>query len=374
MKVAVLGSTGFLGSQILEVINSQDDFELVLISGFTNQAKLLEQIVQYQPKFAYFPPAAIASPTSSQIISSDSQLEELLLGEEVEGVFFAVAGIDFLPFFTKLLSTSKPIWMASKEILILAGEVEDLSLERNKNLYPLDSEHHALWKMLRWIPRSSIDRLYLTASGGPFYEWEGSLNDITPEMALSHPNWQMGAKITVDSATLINKGLEVMEASYIFGVDLEMIDVIVQKESIIHALVGLKDGSLTALLSLPDMRSVIGDFMLSSKPVFSRPINFSQIKSLNFDYPVSSKFTGFYLAREVAKKGAGYPAYFCGADEACVRGFLERKTLLGEIPSILERVLEQEIPPPKTVEEVQKLYYLGFNRASQLIKQRSISC
>lgn len=372
MKVAVLGSTGFLGNQILEVISEQADFELVLLSGFTNQTKLLEQINRYQPKFAYFP-SALVSPPSTQIIANDSQLEEILLGGEVEGVFFAVAGVDFLPLFTKLIATSKPLWMASKEILILAGEVQNLSLEKNKNLYPLDSEHHALWKMLRWLPRSSVDCLYLTASGGPFYEWEGNLNDITPEMALSHPNWQMGAKITVDSATLVNKGLEMIEASYIFGMDLDMIDVIVQKESIIHALIGLKDGSLTALLSLPDMRSVISDFMPSNKPIFSQPVNFSQIKSLNFDYPVSSKFTGFYLAREVAKKRAGYPTYFCGADEACVRAFLERKIFLGEIPSVLEGTLEKEIPSPNTIEEVQEVYYLGFNRASQLIKQRSIS-
>ncbi len=373
MKVAVLGSTGYLGEQILEVLAKRRDFEIVLLSGYSKEKKLIEQAQEFNVPYAFNPRGSknLWASSSTHLITDYNLLEELIL-RETEGVFFAASGIEFLDLFWKLLDTSHILWVASKEIIILTGELESYLLKERENLVPLDSEHNALWQMLKGVDREEVSRVYLTASGGAFYEWKSRWDDITPEMALAHPNWKMGAKITVDSANLVNKGLEVIEASCLFGFSFEEIEVVIQRESFIHALVELKDGFSLALLSPPDMRSVIINAISLPKRE-SNPfqhLDFSQIKSLSFDYPVPERFRGFYLATEAGKKGKGYPALFCGADEALVRAFLSREIAFGEISLLLEKVLEQEIDPPQSLEEVKNIYYRGYQLAKTLIREK----
>lgn len=373
MKVAILGSTGYLGEQILEVLERRKDFEVILLSGYSKEERLREQAQELNVSYAFNPRGrkSLWANSSTTLITDYNLLEKVIL-QEVEGVFFAASGIEFLDLFWKLIDTSRILWVASKEIIILTGELKSHLLKGRENLIPLDSEHNALWQILKGVEREEVSRVYLTASGGAFYEWQGSWDDITPEMALSHPNWKMGAKITIDSANLINKGLEVIEASALFGFSSEEIEVAIQRESFIHALVELKDGFSLALLSPPDMRSVVLN-AISGKKRETNPfqsLDFSQIKSLSFDYPVPEKFLGFYLAKEAGRRGKGYPALFCGADEALVSAFLSREICFGDIPLILEKILEQEVKPPESLEEVKAIYYQGYQLAQMLILER----
>jgi 1-deoxy-D-xylulose-5-phosphate reductoisomerase len=377
MRVAVLGSTGFLGEQILEVLSKEQGYQVTLLSGYRNVDKLIHQARVFRPRYLFSPYFHRRFETPEvETIRETEALREILLSEEIEGVFFATGGISFLELLLDLLDTQKPLWVASKEMVILAGGIKPrYFFQQRSNFIPLDSEHNALWQMLQMVKKEEVRKVYLTASGGPFYDWQGKLADITPEMALSHPNWKMGTKITIDSANLINKGLEVIEAAIIFGFDFQDIDVLVQRESYIHALLELKNGFTLALLSPPDMKSVIFS-ALHPERTFQNPfhtLDFSRICSLNFDYPVSPRFSGFYLALQAGKKASGYPALFCGADETCVQAFLKRRITFDEIPLIIERVLEQVIPEPRNVEEIKEIYRLGMKTAEALITERSIS-
>jgi 1-deoxy-D-xylulose-5-phosphate reductoisomerase len=373
MRVAVLGSTGFLGEQILEVLAKVDDFEIVLLGGFKNTAKLIEQAELFNPRYVYSPFLSYDTSFPFRPLLSPDHLEEVLLSEEVEGVFFAVSGIAFLELFRKLLESGKALWGGSKEVVILLGDLEGEGLLlRYPNLIPLDSEHNALWQLFRAFPKEEVEKVYLTASGGPFYEWQGSWSDITPEMALAHPNWKMGAKITVDSANLVNKGLEVMEAFFLFGLPPEKIDVLIQRESCIHALVETKDGFVFAVFAPPDMHLVIQNAVSCQRGrnLFRR-MDFREFKALHFDYPVPERFEGFYLALRALQKGRGYPTLFCGADEALVDRFLSREISFDEIPLLLEKVIERNIHPPRNVSESEHLFRLGFSVAEDLVRQRS---
>ncbi|MGQ9622649.1 MAG: hypothetical protein ACUVTO_04295 [Candidatus Caldatribacteriaceae bacterium] len=373
MRVAVLGSTGFLGEQILEVLAKMNDFEIVLLGGFKNTAKLIEQAELFNPQYVYSPFLSCDASSSFCPLLSPDHLEEVLLSEEVEGVFFAASGVAFLELFLKFLESGKTLWVGNKEVVILLGDLEGEGLlPRYPNLIPLDSEHNALWQLFRTFPREEVEKVYLTASGGPFYEWQGSWSDIAPEMALAHPNWKMGTKITVDSANLVNKGLEVMEAFFLFGLPPEKIDVLIQRESCIHALVETKDGFVFAVFAPPDMRLVIQNAASRQrgKNLFRR-MDFREFRTLHFDYPVPERFEGFYLALRALQKGRGYPTLFCGADEALVDRFLSREISFDEIPLLLEKVIERNIHPPRNVSESERLFRLGFSIAEDLVRQRS---
>lgn len=371
MRVAVLGSTGFLGEQILEVLACNQDFRVVLLGGFRNIPKLLRQAEFCGARYVYSP--YLEGDVPFLPLTSLQELEDVLLSDEVDGVFFAASGVALFGTFCKLLDTGKALWAGSKELVILAGDLRGAGLlERYPNLVPLDSEHNALWQILRVLPRDEVDKVYITASGGPFYEWRGPLSDITPEMALAHPNWRMGEKITIDSANLVNKGLEVMEAFFLFGISPEKIDVLVQRESVVHALVETKDGFVFGVLAPPDMRLVIQNAIAPErKPNPFQRLRFGELRTLHFEYPVPSRFPGFYLALSALHKGQGYPTFFCGADEACVHHFLARSIAFDEIPAVLEQVLEERVLPPQDVSQVERLFALGFAKAEEVIKQRS---
>ncbi len=384
MKVAVLGSTGFLGEEILATLSRFSDFDVVALTGYRNHEKLKYQAARFAPQVVFsvhgFPGTATGRKPSyphTRYCREIVELDDYLLGSEVEGVFFAASGVCFLETFKKLLSTKKKIWVASKEILVAAGEIfnKDIPLRDRPNLVPLDSEHNALWQMRRWIQENEIKRYFLTASGGPFYEWLGDLNEITPEMALAHPNWKMGAKITVDSAHLINKGLEVLEAHYFFGLGWNQLEVIVQRESIIHALVELRDGFVAALLSRPDMKSVILNAVFPERDRGNpfQGFRLEELKTLHFDFPVPEKFKGFHLALLAGKRGGGYPAFFCGACETCYQAFMQHQLLFGDMLHVLQDCMDQDVHPPGNTGDVLEVYRWGMQSAEKHIQQRSSS-
>ncbi len=383
MNVAVLGSTGFLGQEILDTLSLFPECNIVALTGFRNFKKLEQQTARFSPEVVFSSMQGISATAHgskpsyphTKYCREIGELDDYLLGNEVDGVFFAASGLSFLETFTKLLSTNKKIWMASKEILVAAGEIfnKDVPLRDRPNLIPLDSEHNALWQLRRWIREEEMRRYYLTASGGPFYEWLGNLNEITPEMALSHPNWKMGARITVDSAHLINKGLEVLEAHYLFGLGWEHVDVVVQRESMIHAMVELQDGFTAALMSRPDMKSVI---LNSVFPARERGNPFQgfcvdKLKTLHFDYPVPEKFQGFYLALQAGKRGGGYPSFFCGACETCYHAFIQHKLLFGDMLDVLRDCMQEDVSSPQNIDSVLEVYYYGMRTADRFIQQRS---
>jgi len=382
LRIAVLGSTGFLGAQILEVLSEYpDSFKIFLISGFKNYQKLKEQIDKYCPDYAFIKGMA-EKKIGNTVLLSENGLREVLFSSEIDGVFMASAGLDFLDIFAGLLSFSKALWVASKELMIISGEVlkDKVSIFSNRNLIPLDSEHYALWSLYRGLQDpGQVEKVYLTASGGPFYEWRGSFEDITPEMTLAHPNWKMGEKITVDSATLVNKGLEVIEACYLFELASHQIDVFVQRESYIHAGLRLQSGIYHMVMFPPDMRKVV---RASLYPFLGRkftPVSnlFAEelggVHTLSFDYPVSERFQGFYLALEVARRRGGYPAFFCGADQACVEAFLARRLSFGEIAVVLEECLQTEVSDPSNLEEALEIYWKGYRLAKERIVVRGRS-
>jgi len=382
LKVAILGSTGFLGTQILEVLSEySDSFEICLLSGFKNYRKLREQIDAYHPDYAFLKEVE-EEKINNTVFLSEEKLREVLFSSKIEGVFIASAGLDFLDIFAGLLSLPKTLWVASKELMIVAGEIlkSKISVFANQNLIPLDSEHYALWSILKGMQDPGrVEKVYLTASGGPFYEWRGSFEDITPEMTLAHPNWKMGDKITVDSATLVNKGLEVIEACYLFELSYHQVDVFVQRESYLHAGVRLKDGMYHMVMFPPDMRKVIRAslYPFLKKKTLPRPDLFAQelggVRTLSFDYPVSERFQGFYLALEAARKGGGYPAFFCGADQACVEAFLTRRLSFGEIAVVLEECLQARVPNPSDLQEAFEIYQRGYHLAKERIVVRGRS-
>ena len=386
MKVAVIGSTGYLGEQICMVLSRFPEFEVNLLAAYQNWEKLLKQAHQYRvpaihlaDPYAHSGLASEVKDTGIRVLTDKIQVREMVMSEAIQGVFFASAGIDWIELFYDLLLTDKTIWMATKEIIVSGCEIwkGKRALSSRKNLIALDSEHNAIHQLLQNRSQEEVAKIYLTASGGAFYEWQGDLNEITPEMALSHPNWKMGAKITIDSANLVNKGLEVIEANCLFGFPYAKIDVVVQRESLIHALVERTDGFVVALLSKPDMKTVILHALQPGQVQKENDtqIDFSRLKSLQFDYPVPSRFRGYFLAVEAGRRGSGYPAFFCGADEACIQAFLSHRILFNHIPILLEKALEVSVGQPTSVSDVVDIYHQGYNITKNLIQQRrSLKC
>ncbi|NLJ50215.1 MAG: hypothetical protein GX428_11630 [Candidatus Atribacteria bacterium] len=386
MRVAVIGSTGYLGEQICHVLSTSPEFEVKLLVANRSWEKLIRQAQGFRNPSIYlvnrdanFRAASDLKESEIHVLKSRDAVREMILGDSVDGVFFALSGIDWIDLFCDLLVTKKTIWMATKEIIVAGSELwkEERDLSQHQNIIALDSEHNALHQLLQKQSKKDIAKIYLTASGGAFYEWQGDLNEITPEMALSHPNWKMGTKITIDSANLINKGLEVIEANCLFNFPYSQIDVLVQRESVIHALIERQDGFIIALLSKPDMKAVIRHALKSEGSLSweEYKFDFCQLHQLHFDYPVPDRFRGFYLAVKVGQLGGGYPVFFCGANEACVQAFLSHRIGFNHIPILLEKTLEVTLSKPQTVSDVIEIYNQGYKAAKNLIQQRrSLKC
>jgi 1-deoxy-D-xylulose-5-phosphate reductoisomerase len=340
-KIAILGSTGSIGQQALDVIRAwPDELKVVALTGNKNLKLLEKQIKEFKPKM-------FCSSVKPDISYGGEFLspEEIASHPEVDFVIVATAGKAGLSPTLAALQAGKTVALASKEVLVMAGEivVHEARLH-HAQIRPIDSEHSAIWQCLQG-EKTKPRRLFLTASGGPFYYYSQSqLAEVTPEQALQHPVWKMGRRITVDSATLMNKGLEVIEAHWLFSFPFDSIEILFHPQSIIHSMVEFMDGSLKAQLSWPDMRLPI-QYALSYPRRWSNSelpgLDWNKIKSLNFEPVDYDRFPCLKLAMDAGKSGGTYPAVVCAADEVAVELFLSHRISFTNIAKIVQKTVEQ---------------------------------
>jgi len=344
-RIAVLGSTGSVGRQTLEVAQLfPDRFQVVGLGAGNNVSLLAEQVRQFKPGLISFQGTGNTvdfSPPPSLL-----SLEELASHPEVDFVVVATSGKAGLAPALAAIRAGKEIALASKEVLVMAGEVIMAEARKRKvEILPLDSEHSAIWQCLQGEDKERVLRLILTASGGPFRDKPlERLARVTPEEALQHPTWQMGKKVTIDSATLMNKGMEIAEARWLFDIPFSSIDVLVHPQSIVHSLVEFVDGSVKAQLGPPDMRLPI-QYALSYPERLSNGqsarLDWSKLGSLVFEAPDLDRFPCLKLAVEAGRGGGTYPAVLCAADEIAVGFFLSHRIGFLEIAALVEETLER---------------------------------
>ncbi len=336
-QIAILGSTGSIGTQALEVINEHSDlFEVEVLTANNNSALLIEQAKKFKPNTVvitneekYKEVDAALFDLGIKVFAGDQSLEEVVEGENIDIVLTALVGYSGLKPTIRAIKAKKNIALANKETLVVAGDlITKLCQEYNVQIYPVDSEHSAIFQCLVGEAYNPIEKIYLTASGGPFRGWaKEKLQKIKKEQALKHPNWEMGAKITIDSATLMNKGLEVIEAKWLFDLKAEQIEVVVHPQSIIHSAVQFEDGSIKAQLGIPDMKLPIQyalGFPERLKNTFKR-FNFMDYPNLTFEKPDAKTFRNLQLAYNAMEKGGNMPCILNAANEIAVAAFLQDK-------------------------------------------------
>ena len=346
-KIAVLGSTGSIGRQTLEVVRAfPQRFRIIGLAASKNLDLLAEQISEFQPRFAYFLGRETA--TSPNIGCEFLPLEEIARHPEVDIVVMATSGASGLLPTIAAVAAAKRVALANKEALVMAGEsiTKEAKLS-GAQILPVDSEHSAIWQCLKG-EKQKATRIILTASGGPLLRYSpAQLGKVTVEQALKHPSWQMGRKVTIDSATLMNKGLEVIEAHWLFDMPFENIRVLIHPQSLIHSLVEFPDGSVKAQLSYPDMRLPI-QYALGYPERLPNPelprLDWDGLKSLTFEQPDFGKFPCLKLAIEAGKKGGTYPAVLSSADEIAVELFLSGRIRFNDIARLVAGALEQHQP------------------------------
>ena len=356
-KISILGSTGSIGRQALEVIEKlQDRFEIVSLAGGANTQLLNEQIAKFKPKYAY-------STNPKEIKGAKYlSLEEICSDKSNDIILVAVSGkIGLKPTITAICN-GIDIALANKETLVMAGDiVMGLAKENNVKIIPVDSEHSAIHQCIKDI--AQVNKLIITASGGPFLRKSiEEMKIATVEQALAHPRWDMGKKITVDSATLMNKGLEVIEAHHLFNMSYDKIEVVVHPQSIVHSAVEYKDGSVVAQLGLPSMHIPIQyaiSYPQRYEGIKSKSFSFSEIAHLDFEAPDLEKFRALKIAYECGQKGGSLPVCMNAANEEAVFAFLEGKIKLFDIIDSVEKMLEShsfiEKPSIEEIFEIDKL-------------------
>jgi 1-deoxy-D-xylulose-5-phosphate reductoisomerase len=350
-RIAILGSTGSIGESALDVVRSSGgDLQVAALCAGTNTDRLAEQVREFAPELA-----VVADPSreealehalrgqSVKIASGDEGVIEAATLDSVEVVLTAVVGAaGILPAY-HALEAGKDLALANKETLVAAGEViMDVARRKNRRILPVDSEHSALFQALEGHDRKEVEAIYLTASGGPFWsDTERDLWGVSPADALRHPSWSMGSKITIDSATLMNKGLEVIEARWLFDVELEKVGVFVHPQSIVHGLVEFIDGSMMAHLSRPDMRLPIAAALYhpQRRELPWERLDLASVGKLEFHAPDDERFPALGLARRAQAAGGTAPAVLNAANEVAVESFLGGRIFFPEIVWVTETVL-----------------------------------
>jgi 1-deoxy-D-xylulose-5-phosphate reductoisomerase len=354
-RIALLGSTGSIGQQTLDVVRSfPEQFRIVALAARSNITLLAQQAQEFSPAlvacFADTPAVeAAAREAFPHVVTGEQGLLEVATHPEADIVVAATSGLHGLGPTLAAIRTGKTIALANKETLVMAGHLVMQEAKRvGVPILPVDSEHSAIWQCLRGEQSNEVNRLLLTASGGPFRRATlEQIRSVTVEQALAHPTWHMGPKITIDSATLMNKGLEVIEAHWLFDIPYEQINVVVHPESIIHSMVEFIDGSLKMQASLPSMHLPILDAL--SYPTrlntagtgLVRELRWADVARLNFEALDVARFPCFRLALEAARRGGTYPSVLVGADEEAVSLFLDGKIGFSGIAELIETVLER---------------------------------
>ncbi|MDY4078315.1 MAG: 1-deoxy-D-xylulose-5-phosphate reductoisomerase [Clostridium sp.] len=353
-KISILGVTGSIGTQTLDVVRNSDDIEIVGISANSSTEKMKEIIKEFKPKYVAMMKKECAeelekfcneNSIKTEVYSGMEGLIKISTLDEIDMVVTSVVGMIGLVPTMEAIKAKKDIALANKETLVVAGElVMKAAKENGVKILPVDSEHSAIYQSLRGNDPSTLKKIILTASGGPFRgKKEEELKEITLEEALNHPNWSMGKKITIDSATLMNKGLEVIEAHWLFNCDYDNIQVVVHPQSIIHSMVEYKDGAIIAELGSADMRLPI-QYALNyteRKKEVAKSIDFYEISKLTFEKPDMDTFKCLKIAYEVGKKGGLLPTVLNGANEVAVQLFLDRKIKFLEIAEIIENTIKE---------------------------------
>jgi 1-deoxy-D-xylulose-5-phosphate reductoisomerase len=352
-NVAILGSTGSIGTQTLDVIQSHPEkFQVEVLTAQNNADLLIEQALKFQPNCVVIANESLYQkvkealiPHDIKVFAGDQAIADVVTMESIDLVLTALVGYSGLIPTIKAIEAGKQIALANKETLVVAGElITQLARDKGVNIYPVDSEHSAIFQCLVGEFHNPIEKIILTASGGPFRGKDKEfLAKVTKAQALKHPNWDMGAKITIDSASLMNKGLEVIEAKWLFGVSKEQIDVVVHPQSIIHSLIQFEDGSIKAQLGLPDMRIPI-QFALSFPERFKSDFprfDFVNYPSLTFEKPDMETFRNLGLAFEALEKGGNAPCVLNAANEIAVAAFLQDEIGFLEMSDLIETTLER---------------------------------
>jgi 1-deoxy-D-xylulose-5-phosphate reductoisomerase len=385
-RLAILGSTGSIGTQALEVIAAHPGmFEVEVLSAHSNSALLIDQAKTFKPnavvvtdelKYEEVKQALAADPI--KVFSGLKALNEIVQWDTIDMVLGAIVGFAGLHSILAAIDAGKHIALANKETLVVAGDiVMQRAAEKNVRIVPVDSEHSAIYQCLMGEDLRSIDKVILTASGGPFLGKKTNfLVNVKASHALQHPNWTMGAKITIDSATLMNKGLEMIEAKWLFGLQNEQIDVIIHAQSIVHSFVQFVDGSLKAQLGLPDMKLPIQYALAWPQrlPNDFKRFDFRDFSKFSFEAPDYKTFRNLALAREAMFKGGNAPCVLNAANEVVVNAFLQNKVGFLEMSEMIEHTLEQVafIEKPSLDDYIQTDKEARL-RAHELVKKSQLS-
>ncbi len=350
-KIAILGSTGSIGTQALDICRRHPDrYRVAALTARGSREKLFDQVREFRPEMAGLTegidPADIPEDLRfCRWMSGKEALKAAAAETDADQVLVSIVGIAGLQSVMDALEAGRQVLLANKEALVTGGHlVTDLARKKGKPLLPVDSEHSAIFQCLQAAGGNVPEKIWLTASGGPFRTWEKErIERATPAEALKHPNWNMGAKITVDSASMFNKGLEIMEARWLFDMPEEKIRVVVHPESIVHSAVVFRDGAVLAQLGVPDMRVPIGYAMSYPERLETgvREPDIFALGSLTFCEPDEEKFPALRLAREALRAGGAACAVFNGANEAAVAAFLREEIPFGEIARRVETALDQ---------------------------------
>ncbi|MGC8976419.1 MAG: 1-deoxy-D-xylulose-5-phosphate reductoisomerase [Candidatus Ratteibacteria bacterium] len=342
-NVVILGSTGTIGKNTLEVIRRQKEkFNVLCLACKKNKKVLSKQIEEFKPKYAYIEEKDddfIRKYKKTKFFYGDEGLIEIANLKDADLFVFAIPGIKTLPAFIECIKNRKIIALATKEILVSGGQIfDDMKKKYNFEILPVDSEHNAIFQILKY-ENKNVRKIYLTASGGPLY-WKGK-RSLNLKEALSHPVWKMGKKITIDSATMMNKAFEIIEAHYLFALNEDQIDVVIHQEAIIHGMVEFADGTIKCVSFFPDMKYPI-NYVLNYPDrvdINLKRIDFAKIRYLNFK-KINKKSRWLNLAKEAIRKKGSYPVVLNGANERLVELFLEKKIKFCDIIRIVKKVVE----------------------------------
>lgn len=352
-KVAIFGSTGSVGTKALEVIRGQkDSFEVEILTAHTNGKLLAEQALEFQPNAVvisdetnYEELKKTLSDTDIKVFAGDGSLEDVASFDTYDIMFCGIVGFAAIRPILKAIENGKAIALANKEALVVAGDlIMQLAVEKRVPIVPVDSEHSAIFQCLIGETRNKIEKVILTASGGPFRGKKPNfLVNVKKHHALQHPNWERGAKITIDSATLMNKGLSMIEAKWLFNLDPDQIDVLIHPQSIVHSMVQFEDGSVKAQMSKPDMHIPIQyalGFPARIPSAFPR-IDFRRLSMLEFEEPDIKTFRNLALARVAMEKGGNMPAILNAANEIAVWAFLNNRIGFLDMTALVEKAMEK---------------------------------
>ena len=350
-KIAILGSTGSIGTQTLDIVRDNPDLQVVGLAAGSNIELIEKQVREFKPRLVSLQSEKACEELKIRLADMDVEIIPGMEGliaiaemEESEIMVTAIVGMIGIRPTIAAINKGKDIALANKETLVTAGHIiMKLAAEKGVSILPVDSEHSAIFQSIHGENKDRISKLIITASGGPFRgKSREELKNVSLEDALKHPNWSMGSKITIDSSTLVNKGLEVMEAKWLFDMDLDKIQVVVHPQSIIHSMVEFVDGGIMAQLGAPDMRLPIqyALFYPDRRPMSGKRVDFYELGSITFEKPDMDTFKGLRLAMRAAKAGGSMPTVFNAANEKAVSLFLNKKIRFLEITEIIERCMD----------------------------------